>query len=129
MAALIRGTPIADSEKVATATSATIATLEPDKVRTVARVATVAVASPPEARSDALPDPAAEARRQRVLAMLQAHPEVRYAAVTDTQAVSGFVLLALAIRDLATVDLLIPCEKWDGVLFLDLLERHGGTLH
>lgn len=73
--------------------------------------------------------PAGEARRRQVLAMLEAHPEARYAAMTDTQAAPGFVLLALAIRDLATVDLLIPAGKWDGVLFLELLERHGGTVH
>ena len=79
--------------------------------------------------ADTLPDPAAEARRQRVLAMLDAHPEARYALLTDTEADPEAVLLTLAIRDVATVELLIPAEKWDGVLFLDMLERHGGTLH
>lgn len=72
---------------------------------------------------------AAEARRQRVQEMLADNPETRYAALTDTNAAPGFVLLTLAIRDRATVELLIPAEKWDGVLFLDLLERHGATVH
>lgn len=76
-----------------------------------------------------LPDPSAEARRQRVLALLIEHPEARYAALTDSEAVPGFVLLALAIRDKATCELRIPREKWDGGLFLDLLERHGATVH
>ena len=78
---------------------------------------------------DPLPDPAAETRRQRVLTMLEAYPEACYGAVSDSEAIPGFVLLTLAIRDLATVDLLIPAAKWDGVLFFDLLERHGGTVH
>lgn len=72
---------------------------------------------------------AAEARCQRVLALLAEHPEARYATTTDMNAAPGFALLTLAIRDRATVELLIPADKWDGVLFLDLLERHGGTIH
>ena len=36
--------------------------------------------------ADSLPDPAAEARRQRVLVLLAANPEARYALVTDTGA-------------------------------------------
>lgn len=75
------------------------------------------------------PDPAAEKRRARVLTMLEAHPGAKYAAVTDMQVVPGFVLLTLAIRDVATVDLLIPAAKWDGPTFLDLLEKHGHTLN
>ncbi len=85
------------------------------------------VASPDT--DDPTPDPAAEGRRRRVLALLEAHPEAKYAAVSDMQAVPGFVLLTLAIRDVGTVDLLIPAAKWDGVLFLDLLEKHSGTVH
>ncbi|MBI3918169.1 MAG: hypothetical protein HY322_14330 [Betaproteobacteria bacterium] len=78
---------------------------------------------------DVLPDPGAEARRQRVLAMLAEHPGVRYAAITDALAVPGSVMLTLAIRHVVTVELLIPAAKWDGVLFLHLLERHGATVH
>jgi hypothetical protein len=74
-------------------------------------------------------DPAAEARRQRVLAMLADHPTARYAALTDMQADPEVVILTLAVRGRATCDLRIPREKWDGVLFLELLERHCGTIH
>lgn len=77
----------------------------------------------------ALLDPQAEARRQRVLALLSADPKARYAVLTDTEADPEGVLLTLAIRDRATCELRIPREKWDGVLFLDLLERHGGMVH
>lgn len=79
--------------------------------------------------SDVLPDPGAEARRERVLQLLAEHPEARYAALTDTEAAPGFVLLTLAIRDKATCELRIPREKYDPFLLLDLIERHGATLH
>lgn len=48
-------------------------------------------------------------------------PEVWCGSVTHTT--------PLAIRGKATCELRIPREKCDGVLFLDLLERHGATLH
>lgn len=76
-----------------------------------------------------LADPAAEARRQQVLGMLANNPEARYAALTDMQSDPEAVLLTLAVRGRATCDLRIPREKWDGVLFLELLERHCGTIH
>lgn len=82
-----------------------------------------------KATSEPLSDPAAEARRNRVLSMLAEHPEARYAALTDMQADPQAVLLTLAIRDQATCELRIPREKWDGVLFLELLERHSATIH
>ena len=76
-----------------------------------------------------LPDPAAKARRQRVLAMLAERPEIRYAVITDTEADPEAVLLTLAIRGQATCELAIPRAKYDGTLLLDLIERYGGTVH
>ena len=78
---------------------------------------------------DALPDAAAEARRQRVLVMLRESPAVRYAVVTDTESDPGAVIVALAIRERATCELLIPRDRYDGVLLLDLIDRHSGTVH
>lgn len=84
---------------------------------------------------DPLPDPAAEARRQRMLAMLAKRPGIRYAVVTDTEADPDAVILALAIRgampdgSTVTAELAIPRAKYDPVMLLDLIERHGGTRH
>ncbi len=78
---------------------------------------------------DTLPDPAAEARWQRVLAMLAERPGIRYAALTDTEADPEAVILTLAIRGRATCELCIPRDKYDPWLLLDLIERHGGTVH
>jgi hypothetical protein len=115
--------------KSATATRAIPATQQRAGTVTVARVATIAVASPPSREAASLPDPAAEARRRRLLAMLEAHPDARYAALTDPATDPEAVILVLAIRGRATCELRIPREKWDGVLFLELLERHCQTVH
>lgn len=77
----------------------------------------------------ALADPAAESRRQRVLELLANNRSAQYAALTDAEAMPGCMLVTLAIRDVGTVELVIPAEKWDWVLFLDLPERHGRTMH
>ncbi len=70
-----------------------------------------------------------EARRQRVLAILAENPGDQRAYITDTGADPEAVILTLAIRGQATCELEIPREKWDGVLFLELLERHFATVH
>ena len=79
--------------------------------------------------SEGAGDPATEARRQRVLAMLEANPTARYALVTDTQANPEAVILTLAIRGRATCEFRIPPEKYDPFLLLHLIEQHGATAH
>lgn len=76
-----------------------------------------------------LPDPAIEARRQRVLAMLEASPRSRYAILTDLDAAPGVVVVTLAIRGRASCELHIPRDKYDGVLLLDSIEKYGVTVH
>lgn len=76
-----------------------------------------------------LPDPVTDARRQRVLAMLEENASARYALVTETETDPDAVLLTLAIRGRGACELRIPRDKYDGVLLLDLIERHGGTIH
>ncbi len=93
----------------------------------LAGLAPLSLANPPDDETDALPDPAAEARRRRVLAMLAQHPGTRYAVLTDTEADLEAVLLTLAIRDKGSCELSIPREKYDPFLLLDLIERHTST--
>ncbi len=78
---------------------------------------------------EALPDPAAEARRQRVIVMLRESPTARYAVVTYTESDPYAVFVALAIRGRATCELLVPRDRYDGILLLDLIHRHVGTIH
>lgn len=115
--------------QVATAIPATDATEERQKAGTVARVATVAVANPPSHETDPLPDSAAEARRQRALAMLAENPTARYAVLTHDTGDPEAVILVLAIRGRATCELRIPRDRYDPFLLLDLIERHSLTVH
>jgi len=115
--------------RVATAIPATDATEEGRKAGAVARVATVAVATPSNQQVGALSDPAAKARRQPVLELLATNPTARYALVTDLESDPERVLLALAIRGKATCELHIPSAKYDPFLLLDLIGRHSGTAH
>ena len=78
---------------------------------------------------EGLPNPAAEARRQRVLEMLTQHPGARYAVVTDSESEADAVILALAVRGRATCEFRIPRDRYDGVLLLELIDRHSATVH
>jgi hypothetical protein len=82
-----------------------------------------------EGANDPLPDPAMEARRQRVLEMLTANPGARYALVTDLESDPEAVLLTLAIRGRASCELRIPRDRYDPFLLLAQIERHGSTVH
>ncbi len=61
--------------------------------------------------------------------MLAASPGKWLAVGTDCNADPEYVLLALAIRGKATCELRIPRERYDPFLLLDLIARHGGTVH
>ena len=113
-----------DTGGIATAIPAISATQPKGEAATVARIATVAVANPPEAKADT-PDPATEARRQRVLAMLADNPALRLAVVCD--GAGDPVPVAVAIRDKGSVEILIPAARFDPFALLELVERH--TLH
>ena len=79
------------------------------------------------ANDEPLPDPAAEARRQRVLDMLAGNPALRIAVVCDGE--GDPVPVAVAIRDKGHCEVHIPAARFDPFALLELVERHGGTLH
>ena len=70
-----------------------------------------------------------EARRQRLIRVLVERPGVRYALETDTAPNSNAVIIALAIRGIGTCELRVSQGKFDPFLLLELMERHGGTMH
>jgi hypothetical protein len=81
-----------------------------------------------------LPD-AAEARRQRVLAMLAEAPGRRYAVVTDDadRAYTGCVVIGIGIRQddgsIFTADIITSADRYDGCRLLELVEQHCGMAH
>ena len=92
----------------------------------LAGLATFALANPTEAKTESLPDPAAEGRRQRVLAKLADNPALRLAVVCDGQ--GDPVPVAVAIRGKGTCEVLIPAARFDPFALLELVERHA-TIH
>jgi hypothetical protein len=66
-----------------------------------------------------------ERRRTKVLAMLEAAPGTRYA-VHVADASTDPVVVAVGIREIATFELEIPHKYYDGMVLLELIEKHSG---
>lgn len=66
-----------------------------------------------------------EGRRTKVLAMLGADPNLRYAVHVD-DASTDPVVVAVGIRPVATFELEIPSRYYDALALLELIEKHVG---
>ena len=64
-----------------------------------------------------------EERREKVLRMLAENPNIQRAFVTDTKSDSNSVILTFAIRDQYTFEMMIPREKYDAFLLLELMDK------
>ena len=116
--------------EVATATVATLATVAPVTHPSVATVAGVAVATAKDSKPETLQDRQREARRQKVIAMLEAAPGTQRAIYADTDSDPHNVILTVAVRACQqTCELLIPKAKYDPWRLLELIERLGQTTH
>jgi hypothetical protein len=65
-----------------------------------------------------------EARRGKVLSMLEESPGRKYAILVEDDTTDP-VICAVAIRGVASFELAIPHHYYDGVILLDLLEKHS----
>lgn len=110
-------------KRVATATLATPATDRPVLVPSVATVASVAVAKQETSKVVLLEETQRERRREKVLALLAEKPGIQRAFLTDAEADPDGVILAIAIRGVASFEMLIPREKYDAFLLLELIQR------
>jgi len=82
------------------------------------------------AKPETLQDRQREARRLKVIAMLDAAPGTQRAIYTDTTSDPLNVILTVAVRACQqTCELLIPKAKYDPWRLLELIERHGSTTH
>ena len=117
-------------KEVATVTVATHATASPIHPPSVATVASVNVATTTESKPETLLDRQREARRQKVIAMLNAAPDTQRAIYTDTDSDPHNVILTVAVRACnQTCEMLIPKDKYDPWRLLELIERHGQATH
>ena len=111
--------------EVATATVATHATVSPIHPPSVATVASVNVATETDGKPETLQDRQRKARREKVIAMLEAAPGTRYA-VLVADASTDPVVVAVGIREIATFEMEIPHKYYDGMALLELIEKHSG---
>ena len=122
----------AEITKIAKPPIATLATyhatgnVECSKVAEVAKVATTLDSIITQL---SLQDRQREARRQKVIAMLEAEPDSKRAIYTDIDSDPNNVILAVAIRHVATCEMLISKDKYDPWRLLELIKRIGSTTH
>lgn len=112
-------------KKLATATVATPATDKPVSVPSVAKVASVAVAKQKPNKTALPEDTKLEERRLKVLKMLEDNPTTQRAFVTDTESDPDSVIIAFAIRNVGTCELLIPQGKYDPFAVLEVIQKSG----
>ena len=65
----------------------------------------------------------AESRRQKVLTMLEENPDTQRAYITDTNIDPNNVILSIAIREVATFEMLISKDRYDPFLLLELIDK------
>ena len=116
--------------EVATVTVATHVTDTPIHPPSVATVTSVNVATEKDGKPKTLLDKQGEARRQKVIAMLEAAPSTQRAVYFDDVSDPLNIIVAVAVRNLATCEMLIPkVTKYDPWRLLELIERHGQATH
>ena len=103
--------------KFATATVATPATDNP------VLVPSVAVAKQGSGKVVSPEDIKLEERRGKVLKMLEDQPSIQRAFLTDTEADPDNVILTMAIRDQCSFEMLIPKNKYDPFMLIEVIEK------
>ncbi len=98
------------------------------------KIIAVEIIAPPVpseiAKPETLQDRRREARRQKVIAMLEAVPGTQRAIYADTDSDPHNVILTVAVRACQqTCEMLIPKAKYDPWKLLELIERHGQATH
>ena len=64
-------------------------------------------------------------RRRKTLTMLEENPSKQRVIYTDTESDSDNIILTIAVRNVATCEMLIPKSKYDPWQFLTLTEQLG----
>lgn len=83
-----------------------------------------------QSKTEILSELHSETRRQKVIAMLEAAPNIQRAIHTDMDSDPLNGILTVAVRSLAqTCELLIPKAKYDPWLLIGLVDHYGQTTH
>lgn len=57
--------------------------------------------------------------------MLEDRPEIQRAFLTDTESDRDNVIVTIAIRGVASFEMLIPMQKYDPFAVLDIIKKYG----
>lgn len=66
-----------------------------------------------------------ERQRERVLAILAENPDTQRAIITDLDSDPDNAVLTIAIRDKYSFEMLIPKDRYDGFLMLEIIQKSG----
>jgi predicted nucleic acid-binding protein len=66
-----------------------------------------------------------ESRRQKVLNMLAENPDKKRAYTTDTITDPDNVILTVAIRGVASFEMLVPLDRYDAFLLMKMLDNNS----
>lgn len=80
-----------------------------------------------QSKSEIMAELQRETRRQKVIALLEENPDIQRAYYTDMDSGPDHVILAIAVRNVATCEMLIDKEKYDPWRLLELI--HGQATH
>lgn len=93
----------------------------------------VEISAPPEpseiTKLETLKNRQRETRRQKVLALLEETPAIQRAYYTDAESDPDNVILAIAIRHVATLEMLIDRARYDPFKLMQLIGQHGQVTH
>lgn len=78
-----------------------------------------------ENKSDIVIELHSERRRAELLAMLDASPDRRYSMLVEDTSTDP-VIVAVGIRGISIFELEIPRKYYDGLVLLELIEKHFG---
>lgn len=80
-----------------------------------------------QSKAEILAELQRETRRQKVISLLEESPTIQRAFYADTDSDPNYVILAIAIRHVATCEMLIDKAKYAPWRLLELI--HGQTTH
>lgn len=66
-----------------------------------------------------------EARRQKALALLEADTAIKRSVYADTDSDPDNIILAIALRGVATCEMLVPKARFDAWQLLALVDKYG----
>jgi len=82
-----------------------------------------------QSKAEILSELQRETREKKVLAMLEENPNKQRAVYADTESDQKYVILTIAVRHLATCEMLIPKARYNPFRLIELIDQNGSCIH